>query len=104
MRQQCPGLIALTKMNHFAFTKCLKAYLPFCPNGRVSIKSSPIGHTHKIYTENCLGLTIAWARTRGGQFAMNLIFGMTASNFQMYIKFGLRIIVNCLNKHTSTKI
>ncbi len=35
---------------------------------------------------------------------MNMIFGMTAANFGMHVRFGLRIIVKCLNKHKDAMI
>ena len=106
-----PGFITFTGMNHSAFRKCLEvfapyfdSYSPFYSNGKVSIKDSPQGRKRKIHPEDCLGLTLAWTRTRGGRFALHMIFGMTATNFAMYVKFGLRIIVKCLNKHKDAKI
>ncbi len=106
-----PGFITFTWMNHSAFRKCLEvfapyfdSYSPFYSNGKVSIKDSPQGWKFKIHPEDCLGLTLAWTRTRGGRFALHMIFGMTATNFAMYVKFGLRIIVKCLNKHKDAKI
>ncbi len=35
---------------------------------------------------------------------MHMMFGMAATNFAMYVKFGLKIIVKCLNEHKDAKI
>ncbi len=51
-------------------------------------------NTSIIYPEDCLGLHLDWTRTSGRQFVLNLIFVMTATNFGMYVKFRLRIIIN----------
>ncbi len=91
-----PGFITFTGINHSAFNKCLElfapyfdSYSPFSSNGKVSIKDSPRGRKHKICPEDCLGLTLAWTRTRGGQFALHMTFGVTATKFGMYVKFEL---------------
>jgi hypothetical protein len=52
----------------------------------------------KIRPEDCLGLVLAWTRTRGSLIALQLIFGMTFSNLDDYLLFVKRIIVKVLRK------
>ncbi len=73
--------MTFTEMNHYVFTN------PISPDGKVFFKSSPRGCKSTICPEDCLGLTLAWTRTRGGQFALNLIFDMTSNNFGMNVEF-----------------
>ncbi len=95
--------------HHFLWNK-LSIYpsfwfiLTLSSDGKVSIENSPRGHKSKIHLEDCLELTLDWTRTKGGHFILNLIFGMTATNFKMCVKFVPRIIVKFLNEHKGARI
>lgn len=52
----------------------------------------------KIRPEDCLGLVLAWTRTRGSLMALHQIFGMTFSNLDNYLLFAKWIIVKVLRK------
>ncbi len=64
------------------------------PNGKFSIKISPQWCKPNICSKDCLGLTLARIRTRGGWIALNTTLSMTTTNFGMYAKVGLRILVS----------
>jgi hypothetical protein len=46
--------------------------------------------------EDCLGLCLAWTRTKGGVMTLQIIFGMADTSVNMYLRFGRRIIIEIL--------
>ena len=81
------------------FAPSFDSYTPFIPSGtscyeREKLKNK--GRKRKIHLENCLGLVLAWTRTRGLLIALQLICGMTFSNLDKYLLFAKRIIVKVL--------
>ena len=54
--------------------------------------------------EDCLGLALAWTRTRGSLMALQLIFGMTMTPVSIYIRFSFRILVRVLIQNEHAKI
>ena len=81
------------------FAPSFDSYTPFIPSGtscyeREKLKNK--GRKRKIHLENCLGLVLAWTRTRGLLIALQLICGMTFSNLDEYLLFAKRIIVKVL--------
>ena len=57
-----------------------------------------------IRPEDCLGLVLAWTRTRGSLMALQLIFGMTYTNLDEYLLFGKRIIIKVLRNHPMAQV
>jgi hypothetical protein len=45
---------------------------------------------------DCLGMCLAWTRTRGSSMVLQIIFGMTATMVSLYLRFGRRILVEVL--------
>ena len=45
---------------------------------------------------DCLGVCLAWTRTRGSSMVLQIIFGMTATSVSLYLRFGRRILVEVL--------
>jgi hypothetical protein len=81
------------------FAPVFDSYTPFVPSGTSCFKWEKLpnkGRKRKIRPEDCLGLVLAWTRTRGLLMALQLIFGMTYSNLNDYLLFGKRIIVMVL--------
>lgn len=53
---------------------------------------------------DCLGMVLAWTRTRGSLMAIQLIFGMTMTPVGKYLQFARRIIVHVLVNDPNAKI
>jgi hypothetical protein len=53
---------------------------------------------------DCLGLVLAWSRTRGSLMVLQLIFGMTMSPVAKYLQFACRILVKILKANDLAKI
>mmetsp|Transcript_30918 Transcript_30918/g.63117 ORF Transcript_30918/g.63117 Transcript_30918/m.63117 type:complete len:197 (-) Transcript_30918:55-645(-) len=90
-----PALITFTGFDKNAFYVLLEIfapyfdeYTPFTTNGKICLKRVGFGRPRKIRPEDCLGLSLAWTRTRGSKVQLNMTFGMTATNCALYIKFG----------------
>jgi hypothetical protein len=81
------------------FAPVFDSYTPFVPSGQSCFeqgKQQNKGRPRLIRPEDGLGLVLAWTRTRGSLFALQLIFGMTYSNLDMYLLYGKRVIVKVL--------
>ena len=77
------------------FAKVFDAYSPFGKDDNVTIipKLNKRGRKRKIQAEDCLGLVLAWTRTRGSMTVLQMNFGMTMTNLCTYLRFGRRIVV-----------
>jgi DDE superfamily endonuclease len=62
------------------------------------------GRPRLISATDCLGLVLAWTRTRGSTMVLQIIFGMTSTPVSMYLKFGRRILIKVLSKEPSAAI
>ena len=100
------GLITLTGFDCASFGSLCEifapvfdSYTPFIPSGTSCFKREKLKNKErkqKICPEDCLGLVLAWTRTRGSLMALQRIFGMTFSNIDDYLKFAKRIILKVL--------
>jgi hypothetical protein len=52
----------------------------------------------------CLGLVLAWTRTRGNVFSLQLDFGLSHSCLNLWLRFGMRIVVNILCEHPLARV
>jgi hypothetical protein len=57
-----------------------------------------------IHPEDCLGVVLAWTRTRGSLMLLQLIFGMTYTNLDEYLFFAKKVIVKVLRNHTMARV
>jgi hypothetical protein len=46
-----------------------------------------------VQPADCLGLVLVWTRTRGLLNVLQLVFGLTYSNLSVYLRFGIRLMV-----------
>ena len=51
------------------------------------------GQKREVQLKDCLGLVLVWTRTRGSLNVLQLVFGLTYSNLCVYLRFGIRLIV-----------
>jgi len=99
------GLITLTGFDHASFKWILERFGPVYYNdspyisddGRIVAKTDPKkGRPRLLTAEDCLGLLLTWTRTRGSQFPLQMIFGVTGSPLDVYLKFARRIMIKIL--------
>jgi len=105
--QNDQGIITLTGFDYVSFASlCVifapvfDSYTPFIPSGTSCFEYEKIknkGRPRNIRPEDCLGLVLAWTRTRGSLMALQLIFGMTYTNLDDYLLFVKRILVKVLS-------
>jgi hypothetical protein len=53
---------------------------------------------------DCLGLCLAWTRTTGPLFLLQVVFGMTKSSCSIYLRFGRRLLIHILHDNQYAKI
>jgi hypothetical protein len=106
------AMITLTGFTHDAFNYLLAmfapiydAYTPFADvDGFIIKKIEGMGRPRQIRAEDCLGLFLAWSRTRGSMMVLQLIFGMTMTPLSKYLQFARRIVVKILKKDNLARI
>jgi DDE superfamily endonuclease len=62
------------------------------------------GKPRMVSAIDCLGLCLAWTRTRGSSMILQMIFGLTLNPVSMYLRFGRRIVIEVLSKEPETVI
>ena len=111
--QSDQSLITLTGLDYRAFYYLCEKFAPifntYSPFGyrdgeEELIPKAKTGRKRLILAEDCLGLVLAWTRTRGAISTLQLIFGMTMSNVMSYLKFGKRIIIEVLKNDDLARI
>lgn len=85
---------------HEMFEPIYNQYSPFIDrNGQlVRLKCPKEGRKRMLTSRDCLGLNLAWTRTRGSTVALQIIFGTTETPLGVYLKFGRRILIRVLKK------
>ena len=98
--QNNQALITATGLDHPTFNYLLEKFEPifdaYTPFGDLETITSSRGRKRNISAVDCLGLVLVWTRTRGSTMSLQMHFGMTMSNLNMYLRFGRRIIVEVL--------
>jgi DDE superfamily endonuclease len=62
------------------------------------------GRPRLLSSDDCLGLCLAWTRTRGSNMVLQIIFGMTSTSVSMYLRFGRRILIEILKVEPAAAI
>ncbi len=75
------------------FSALYDTHSPFVdPDGRiVPLRNLPVnqgGRPRMLSGADCLGLCLAWTRTRGSIMVLQIIFGMTGTPVSIYLRFG----------------
>jgi hypothetical protein len=91
---------------HEKFKPFFEGYSPFIDeNGCIKkLKCPKEGRRHIIDSRDCLALNLAWTRTRGSTFVLQIIFGMTETPVLMYLKFGRRLLIHILKNESDSAI
>ena len=88
------------------FAPVYDQYTPFVDeDGFIVCKVSMTkGRPRLMNPADCLGLVLAWSRTRGSLMVLQLIFGLTMSPVAKYLQFACRILVKILKANDLAKI
>ena len=104
------AMITLTGLDHASFallhTKFQPYYDTLSPhnsNGTISRIRKP-GRRRVFTSGDCLGLCLAWTRTRGALYVLSMIFGITGSGTSQYLRFGRRSLIGILRKELTAKV
>ena len=73
-------------------------------NGNIVPRLEGRGRPRLLTAIDCLGLCLAWTRTRGSCMVLQIIFGMTAVPVSLYLRFSRRILIEVLTKEPDAAI
>jgi hypothetical protein len=82
-------------------------YLPYVENGkvaRVTHEGGTHGRPRSLDAASCLGLVLGYTRTRGGLFALQMIFGVSYSVVALFLKFSIRLLYKVLLEEEGAKV
>ena len=89
------------------FEPLFHAYTPWVNDdtGMLKLKVNPNkGRKRIISATQCLGLVLAWTRTRGSAMVLQMIFGMVYTAVHIYIRFGRRLLIQILKNDADAAI
>ncbi len=96
------ALITATGLDHGTFDYLLQKFMPifdnYTPFGNNIVKLSSRGRKQQITAIDCIGLVLVSTRTRGSRLSLQMHFGMSMTNLNMYLRFGRRIITEVLSR------
>jgi len=106
------ALITLTGLDHFAFDYLeskfrtyYDGYSPYGMDGCAKQKhQSNKGRKRLMNSKDCLGLILAWTRTRGSMMCLQIIFGLTQSILSLYLQFGMNLLILVLQDLEEAKV
>ena len=75
------------------FSPVFLTHTPFDASGMIVPLDDHRGRKRKVLPADCLGLVLVWTRTRGSMNVLQLVFGLTYTNLNVYLRFGIRLIV-----------
>lgn len=99
------SLITLTGFDHRAFRYLLErykpmynAYTPYSPSGKITkVRQQALGgRPRSLDATQSLALVLAWTRTRGPEFVLCIMFGITSSVCSLFVRFGRTILLRIL--------
>jgi hypothetical protein len=109
---QCTqSMITYTGFDHESFNSLLLLFTPyfeqFSPysdkGGIIRIRQER-ERKRMLSPLICLRLVLAWIRSRGNLFLLQLNFGLSHSCLTLWLRFGMRIIVNVLRQHPLARV
>jgi hypothetical protein len=110
--QNDQGMITLTGFDYVSFNvvsekfaRLFDEYTPFKKDDNtIVLKISRRGRKRMIDAVDCLGLVLAWTRTRGSMVVLQMIFGLSMTNLSTYLRFGHRIVIEVLKNDPDATI
>jgi DDE superfamily endonuclease len=109
------ALITVTGFDHPAFEALLALFdawfynhTPWTGNRDgttyVSLPRASTGRHRLLDSKDCLGLVLAWYRFRGPEYILQGWFGFTGTHANVWLKFGRRGLLKCLQDHPDAKV
>ncbi len=86
------------------FAPMFSGHTPFNKSGMIVEFEYVQGRRRVVQPEDCLGLVVVWMRTRGSLYVLQLVFGLTYSNLSVYLRFGMRIIVETFRHNPLARV
>lgn len=113
--QNDQSLITACGLDHTTFQELLAIFEPvfdrYTPFGNSSgsfhfwlARTENRGRRRSMDAASCLGLCLMWTRTRGAQWHLGIVFGLTGSTTNVWIRFGIRLLVAILQNHRNAKM
>ena len=75
------------------FAPMFSGHTPFNSSGMIDEFEYTTGQKREVKPADCLGLVLVWTRTRGSLNILQLVFELTYSNLSVYLRFGIRLVV-----------
>lgn len=81
-------------------------YTPYSRDGCIRpIESQGVGGRPRSLTASqCLGLVLTCYRTRGAEYVLSLMFGITGSVCSLFLRFGRRLLVKTLKRDALPRV
>ena len=86
------------------FGPMFSGHTPFDESGMIVEFNYTRGRKRKVQPADCLGLVLVWTRTRGSLNVLQLVFGLTYSNLSVYLRFGIRLMVETFKNDPLARI
>jgi hypothetical protein len=84
---------------HTPFRILFDNHSPYSNKGRTIRPHNKTKSARRLVTSRqCLGLVLAWTRTRGSLAVLQLIFGFTAGHLSLWMRFGRRLLLRVLRE------
>jgi hypothetical protein len=89
------------------FRPLYNRYSPYVENGkvaRVTYQGGTHGQPRSLDAASCLGLVLGYTRTRGGLYALQMLFGISYSVLAVFLKFSMRLLYKVLLEEEGAKV
>jgi hypothetical protein len=101
----------MTGFNCKSFKKILEKFSPMF-SGHTPFDASEMivefeyicGRKRVVQPADCLGLVLVWTRTRGALNVLQHVFGLTYSNLSIYLRFGIRLIIETFHNDPLARV
>ncbi len=75
------------------FAPMFSGHTPFNKSGIIIEFEYTHGRKREVQPKDCLGLVLVWTPSRGFLNVLQLVFGLTYTNLSVYLRFGIRLLV-----------
>ena len=108
---QDDALVTLCGFDHQSFATInalfdveYRQYSPFTVNGQIRRRPLRNRRRRLLSSIQCLGLVLAWTRTRGQYSVLQLIFGITKGHLSLWLRFGRRLLIKNLQNNPLAQV
>ena len=103
------SLITITGLDFSVFGELMERFEPMYSqysvapvDGKYVKVKDKSGRRRLMKGEDCLGLVLVWTRTRGSLTLLQVVFGMSRTGIENYLRFG--ILIKLLSRDVNSKI